>query len=239
MFQCNIRDITERKRTEDALALANRKLTLLSSITRHDIRNQLLVLEGYLDISKKFLDDPASIAEYIAKEEKIADTIARQISFSKDYEDMGAKVPTWQNVNRVIRRVITHLPMRNIRVDAEDSDLEVFADPLLEKVFYNLVDNALKYGGEQMTSLRVTTRADNGNLIIAVEDDGNGISAEDKKQLFTKGFGRHTGLGLYLSREILSITGITITENGEPGKGARFEMMVTEGAYRFPGMIKK
>jgi PAS domain S-box-containing protein len=238
MFQCNIRDITGRKRTEDALALANRKLALLSSITRHDIRNQLLALEGYLDISKKFLEDPASIAEFVAKEEKIADTIARQINFSRDYEEMGAKAPTWQNVTMIIRGVITHLPIRDIRVDAEDSDLEVFADPLLEKVFYNLIDNALNYGGEQMTSLHVTTRAENGNLIIAVEDNGNGISTEDKKQLFTKGFGRHTGLGLYLSREILSITGITITENGEPGKGARFEMLMPEGAYRFPGIIK-
>jgi signal transduction histidine kinase len=51
--------------------------------------------------------------------------------------------------------------------------------------------------------------------------------------LFTKGFGKHTGLGLYLSREILSITGITITENGEPGKGARFEMTVPDGSYRW------
>ena len=42
-----------------------------------------------------------------------------------------------------------------------------------------------------------------------------------------------TGFGLYLMRDILSITGITITETGEPGKGARFEMTVLKGAYRF------
>lgn len=66
-----------------------------------------------------------------------------------------------------------------------------------------------------------------------MEDDGEGISEEDKRQLFTRGYGRHTGLGLYLSREILSITGMTITETGEPGKGARFEIVVPEGGYRF------
>ena len=48
-----------------------------------------------------------------------------------------------------------------------------------------------------------------------------------------RGFGEHTGLGLFLSREILSITGITIAETSEPGKGARFEMIVPKGAYRF------
>jgi signal transduction histidine kinase len=86
-----------------------------------------------------------------------------------------------------------------------------------------------------MTSIRVKSREENGVLVITVEDDGNGISAEDKKQLFTKGFGRHTGLGLYLSREILSITGITITENGEPGKGARFGIIMPKGMWRIAG----
>jgi signal transduction histidine kinase len=46
------------------------------------------------------------------------------------------------------------------------------------------------------------------------------------------GFGKNNGLGLALSREILSITGITIKETGEPGKGARFEMTVPKGMYR-------
>jgi len=70
-------------------------------------------------------------------------------------------------------------------------------------------------------------------LTILCEDDGVGISAGDKKKLFTRGFGKNTGLGLFLSREIFAITGITITENGEPGKGARFEITVPKGMYRF------
>ena len=59
-----------------------------------------------------------------------------------------------------------------------------------------------------------------------------GITDGDKKKLFRKGFGKHTGLGLFLSREILAITNITITENGIPGKGARFEIMVPKGMWR-------
>jgi signal transduction histidine kinase len=84
-----------------------------------------------------------------------------------------------------------------------------------------------------MTFIRVASYESEGDLVITVEDDGNGIRMEDKKQLFTKGFGTHTGLGLYLSREILSITGISIIENGEPGNGARFEIRFPRGAYRF------
>jgi PAS domain S-box-containing protein len=232
IIQCNIRDITVRKQTEAALALIARKLNLLSSITRHDIKNQLLALQGYLDISKGFIHDPTRISEYVTKEEKIANTIAHMISFTKDYEDMGMKAPLWQNIYTVIGKVITYIPMRNIHVNTEDSELEIFADPLLERVFFNLIDNALIHGGEKMTSIQIKTREDNGELIITVDDDGNGIYAEDKKEVFTKGFGKRTGFGLSLSREILSITGITINENGEPGKGARFEMVVPKGRYR-------
>jgi signal transduction histidine kinase len=71
--------------------------------------------------------------------------------------------------------------------------------------------------------------------VIVCEDDGAGISGGDKKRLFEQGYGKHTGLGLYLSREILQITGITVTENSLPGSGARFEILVPKGAYRFNG----
>jgi signal transduction histidine kinase len=53
-------------------------------------------------------------------------------------------------------------------------------------------------------------------------------------KLFQNGFGKHTGLGLFLSREILSITGISISETGEPGKGACFEIRIPPGRYRYP-----
>jgi len=119
-------------------------------------------------------------------------------------------------------------------VDVDPKNLEIFADPLFEKVFYNLIENALRYGGTDMKTIRVSSQESDASLTIICEDDGIGITAEDKKRLFTKGFGKNTGLGLFLTREILSITGITITENGTLGKGARFEIIVPNGAYRFP-----
>ncbi|MCX6689119.1 MAG: HAMP domain-containing sensor histidine kinase [Methanoregula sp.] len=90
-----------------------------------------------------------------------------------------------------------------------------------------------------MKTIRVSSRESDRGLTIVCEDDGMGIPTEDKKRLFTKGFGKNTGLGLFLSREILAITGITITENGIPGKGARFEISVPKGAYRFTGNGEK
>jgi signal transduction histidine kinase len=58
------------------------------------------------------------------------------------------------------------------------------------------------------------------------------VAAHDKEKIFHPGFGKNTGFGLAISREILDISGITITENGKPGKGARFEITVPAGQFR-------
>jgi signal transduction histidine kinase len=93
------------------------------------------------------------------------------------------------------------------------------------------MDNAMRYGGK-ITTIRFSAEEQDGDRIIVCEDDGEGVPADDKEQIFERGFGKNTGLGLFLAREILSITGITIRETGEPGKGARFEMTVPKGAWR-------
>ena len=225
-------DIQGRRQAEDALLQVNRKLNLLSSITRHDINNQLFSLKAFLELSKETLEDPAQMSEYILKAERAADAIERQIVFTKEYQDLGVKAPAWQSVEECVEKARATLHLRDIRVLSEAGDPEVYADPLLEKVFYNLIDNALRYGGAGMTEIRITATESDSGFVIAVEDNGIGISSEDKKRLFERGFGKHTGLGLFLSKEILAITGITIMETGEPGKGARFEILVPKGAYR-------
>jgi len=227
------RSQTELKKSEDALSRSNQKLTILSSITRHDIKNQLNALSGYLELSKESGEDLPLITEYLEKGIGIVRTIESQIDFSKAYQDMGKTVPAWQNASGSVRRAIAALPMREVKVEVDRPDLFLYADPLFEKVFYNLIDNALRYGGDTLTKISVSSRETGQGLVIACEDDGAGITPTDKMHLFEQGFGKHTGLGLFLSREILSITGITITENGKPGSGARFEMNVPKGAYRF------
>jgi PAS domain S-box-containing protein len=227
-----IHDITGLKKTKEALTMANRKLNLLSGITRHDIRNQLMALKAYISLSDESLEDREQLADFLGRMDLIANNIERQIEFTRMYEDMGVKAPIWQNIDALVRNAASSLPVRNVRVEAGCPGLEIVADSLLEKVFYNLIDNALRYGGTAMTCITVSSQKTGFGMVILVEDDGAGISGEDKKRLFERGFGKHTGLGLFLSREILSITGITITETGEPGKGARFEILVPKGAYR-------
>ena len=110
---------------------------------------------------------------------------------------------------------------------------EIYVDPMFEKVFYNLIRNAVVYG-KTLTRITITGKPDGKDFLITCEDDGAGISEEDKSRLFTRGFGKQTGLGLFLSREILAITGLDIIENSEPGHGARFVIRVPGGSWRIP-----
>ncbi len=226
-------DITDRKRMEEALQRANRQLTLLTTITRHDIQNQLMVLKGYLDLSQDSQNEPETLSQYRAAEQQVVETIEQQILFTREFQELGAADPGWQNVHAHLLDAAGRLPIRDIVLDVGQKDLEIFADPLLEKVFYNLIDNALSHGGDGMRTIRVSSQESGEGLVIVFEDDGTGVPAEEKGKIFLRGFGRNTGLGLFLTREILSITGITITENGVPGKGARFEITVPRGGYRF------
>lgn len=227
-----LHDVTRMRDVENALRQANRQITLMTSITRHDIRNQLLALNGWLELSRASVDDPERMLELISRKQKIASVIGEQLDFTTFFDGMGIKAPAWQDVEAIVRQSALALPFTTTQLDIRVHGIGIFADPLLEKAFYNLLDNALRYGGEKMTSIQVSSRYDGDTLILVVEDDGVGIKDSDRQQLFTRGYGENTGLGLFLVREILAITGITIHETGSSGCGARFEIQVPAGKYR-------
>jgi PAS domain S-box-containing protein len=224
-------DITGRKQAENALALASRKLNILSSITRHDILNQLTALSGFLQLYHEVCKGDAKVQEYFKRLMGIIKVIGDQISFTKFYQDLGVEAPVWLRVQDVARKAEVASGFSGVRFTIRTGDLEIFADPLLEKVFFNLFDNANRHG-EQVTEIHVNSMFRDGECSIVVEDDGVGVPAADKERIFIRGVGKNTGLGLFLVREILSITGITIRETGVPGKGARFEIIVPAGACR-------
>jgi len=221
----------ELSRFSVALGIANKKLTLLSSITRHDINNQLTVLMGYLELLEMKQPD-SSFSDYFNKITSASERIQAMIQFTKTYEGIGVNAPIWQNTHELVNTAGKEVVLGDIKlVNDIPADMAMFADQLIVKVFFNLMDNAVRYGG-RITTIRFTVEKRDSDCVIVCEDDGNGIPAEDKEKIFERGFGKNTGLGLFLSREILSITGITIKETGEPGKGARFEMTVPKGMYR-------
>jgi PAS domain S-box-containing protein len=225
-----LEDITERRIAEQAVIEANHKLNLLNSITRHDVANQLTILQGYAQIASMKKGDPV-IADYLAKILTAADTIARQIEFTRTYQELGVRAPAWISVEGVITHVES---LVTVKFSGTCRGIEVFADPMLERVFFNLFDNAVRHG-VRVTEITVRCEREPNGILVIVEDNGTGIPAAEKEKIFERGVGKNTGLGLFLVREILSITGINIKETGVYGKGARFEISVPEGKYRYNG----
>jgi PAS domain S-box-containing protein len=223
-------DITERKKAEEALRSANRQLTLLTGITRHDILNKISVINGFLTIAEGKSQDEA-MHGFLKRIRDATSAIQLQIEFTRVYEALGTHEPQWTALEPVLPR--GQVPPA-VTLVADVKDILVYADPMLEKVFANLLDNSLRHG-ERVTAIRVSARISGGDLAITWEDNGVGIAADEKEQIFERGFGKNTGFGMFLGREILSLTGISICESGEPGTGARFEIRVPKGTYRIAG----
>lgn len=225
-----LHDVTDLMQAEHSLREANRKLRLLSDITRHDIKNKLTSLLGLLDLSRHKNDNPL-MQENLDRLVTIAETISEQIEFTRDYQELGILEPRWSDVHEMVGAAASGVDLAKIQLSHDNDHVEIYADPLVEKVFYNLIDNAVRYG-KTITRISISAGEVPEGCRILVEDDGIGIPAGDKEKIFGRGFGTNTGFGLFLTREILAITGISIHETGEPGKGARFEILVPKNAFR-------
>ncbi|WP_319580276.1 ATP-binding protein [uncultured Methanospirillum sp.] len=226
----NIRDITKRKHAEDALHLVNQKLLLLSGITRHDILNQLTALYFYLNEIKEKGIDP-EIFDNVKSAYQISRIIQEQIQFTSDYQDLGLNEPKWLSLNSNYQKAMSSFADQNISFSFEGQDYEIYTDPLLERVFYNLIDNSIRHG-QHVSTITVRTFTKDDCLVVRYEDDGAGIEPDNKNRVFERGFGKNTGFGMFLIHEILSITGIQIKENGVFGVGVLFDIIVPIGKFR-------
>lgn len=220
-------DITERKQIEENLTQVHSRLQLMNSITRHDIRNKASIISGYLTLME---DSGVSseVAALIGPMHAAIGAIKGQVEFSKIYQDIGSKRPEWICILDILKML--QIP-ESTTLSIEIPELELYADPMLEKVFENLLDNSIRHGGD-VHSIRVWADNRKDRLIVVWEDDGIGIPEDEKTVIFDRGYGKNTGLGLYLICNILAITGLTISETGEFGKGARFEISCYLGSYR-------
>jgi signal transduction histidine kinase len=109
--------------------------------------------------------------------------------------------------------------------------LEIYCAPLIERVFINFLENARDHG-TTVTRVKISFRSEQDIGILIVEDDGIGVQQDKKEVIFSQGYGTKTKFGLYHSREILGMTGITIKETGQEGRCGRFELKIPKEGYR-------
>ena len=225
-----VKEIDERRKVENALHQINAKLNLVSSIARHDILNRLTVIYGIISLLQEGIADPR-FSDYLKKAEESAIAIRRQIEFTGDYKNMGLEKADWQDVNDSLRQSCENVDLKGVTLDVFTNNLEIFADPWLNKVFFNLIDNTLRYA-KHVTKISVSFRESEDGLDLFFEDNGIGIQFDEKEKIFERGYGKNIGYGLFMAREILAITELTIRETGEPGNGARYEIHIPKRYYR-------
>jgi len=228
-----VQDVTDNKRMQEALQLARGKMGLLNTITFQDIQAGIFSLAAYVELMKKGAT-PDEQTAYLEKMTAILRRISGSLKLAQDYQDLGITPPRWQNGQQVFLFAISHLDIREITRKGDLDGVEVFADPLLERAFYSLMESILKLG-VHVTWIALDYVETSSGLLITIAADGESVPPDEKEQIFERDAGNSTGQGLFLVQQIFSITGITIRESGEPGKGMLFEIHVPTGAYHLTG----
>lgn len=243
------RDISERKKSEVELLESSRKieemnekLRVVGSLTRHDVRNKLSTVTGYSYLLRKKHGNLPDVVKALDLMEQAVAQSVKIFEFARMYEQLGVEKLSPIDVGRFIEQSLELFsePLR-FKVINNCQGLSVLADSFLRQLFYNLLDNTQKYG-QKATHARIHYNISEGdNLQLIYEDDGVGISAENKPLLFREGFstGGSTGFGLFLIKRMMDVYDWSIQEVGEAGKGAKFIIIIPahskkgEAAYSF------
>jgi PAS domain S-box-containing protein len=224
------RDITRRKRIDLA------KSETISAVS-HELRSPLTSVKGFtstlLNKWDRLDDDTKKHLLYTIDTD--ADRVTRLIGELLDVSRLEAgrlhlrrqMVCIVQVVRTVVHRVGPLSSKHTIETDFPETFPEVYADPdKIQQVLTNLVENAVKYtpGGR----VQVTGSYADGVVQVAVADEGEGIPAEHRHQVFNKFFRRiggsptGTGLGLYITKGLVEAHGGRIWVDEAPGGGAVF-----------------
>lgn len=224
-------DIADQKRLETALATTNQKLNLMNSLTRHDVLNNITGLLGLVDMMGELAKEHDALV-MLSEIRGLIITIKDQIIFTRDYQDVGVKSPQWQSLCQSIQYASSTTALDRVVLKMPSVDYRIYADPFFGRVFYNLIDNSIRHGGSVRDILVDTEQAGDGSLIIRYHDDGIGVPPDEKEMIFKQGYGKHTGFGLFIIREILAITGMTIRETGTFRSGVLFEITVPKESWQ-------
>jgi PAS domain S-box-containing protein len=211
------RDITDRKR-------ASEKLKVVGKLTRHDVRNKLSVIMGYLDLVTMGLEKSQPVDDYLGRIRDTTYQVVKILNFAADYERLGIEERRSIGVSESFKTALSMFSIQGIKVNDQCEGTVVQADSMLSRVFYNFIDNTLKHGGE-VTEIKIYVE-EGENLKITYQDDGAGIPYEKKEKIFL-GEIEKTGVhGLNLINRIIESYGWTIKEVGVPGKGVEFVITV-------------
>ena len=223
----------ENEELQARVEFLTKKLNLVGSVTRHDVLNQLTAIMGYNELLGMMIQDPKH-KSFLDKEKMAIEKIRRQFQFAKDYQNIAVEPPRWQNIRNACTRVSEDFDLKGTKIIPGTGSAVILADSQFEKVLHHIFSNALVHG-VNATEIRITLREEGDGGVLIIENNGAGIPEGDKQKIFERGYGKGNGWGLFLAREILAITGMTIAETGDPAGGVRFEIRLPRGSFRLQG----
>ena len=218
-----IRDITEIKKAQEKLKALNEKLEVVGRLTRHDVNNKLATVRANVYLAKQGLTGDSQALQYLSEIDSAVGQAELVFDFARVYEMLGVEALEYVNVEDAVEGACKQFSDLKVKVVNDCGGLRVLADSMLSRLLYNFVDNSLKHG-EKVTRIRVYYEEAKDKLRLIYEDDGVGIPEAEKEKIFEQGYGKGSGLGLYMIMKMCEVYGWTIKETGKPNKGARFIM---------------
>ena len=218
---------------QETIQKNSKQYQVLSTLTRHDLLNSLTALYGYLDLLK---DQEPGSAEIVSRIEQTATSMYRQISGSGNLLIPGSSTRKWLNIGYIIDSAAAGFDLTYISLENNLHGMEIYGDPLISKVIYNLLENAIRHG-KVVNKISCGYFCEGLDLVWYISDNGTGIPDAQKDAIFRPSYGSNSGLGLYLSEQILSSCKMRIEESGEYGTGASFCIRVPPPLHRHNKMI--
>ncbi len=224
-----LRDITGRVESEE-------RQDLLHSLLRHDLKNKVTVMDGYLDLLKGS-ELSGEQGEYLEKLQKVCEDSDDLIEKVRTLRKIGEEEESRKtNLNSILEDVVeerkTQAEEKDIELSYKKCEEVVYGGPLLEELFSNLVENSIKHSGCGL--IRISCDVDGEDLIVNVEDDGCGISDEDKREVLERGVSKGdtggSGLGMFLVRQIAEGYGGGMEVKDSELGGAKFEIRLKRGS---------
>jgi signal transduction histidine kinase len=207
----------------------HRELELYASLLRHDLRNDIGVIVGNIEILKMTLTDRDEMLEQIiASNEAVCSRMMNLLNVFGRAAGIADTNPVImiEKIAEQAREVSIGMKV-TVKIDKDAEGAKIPESKLLPLVFDNLLRNAAIHAGES-PNVQITIERQNRLLRIIVADDGPGVAEEVRDYLFEKGVStRGGGLGLYLSRHVVETMGGRIQLiDSELGMGATFELIL-------------
>lgn len=206
-------------------------LVLLTRLLRHDIRNDMMAINGHADLMAEHVTPEGQDSlEVISRRSDAtvrlledADTLIETLDQAREYDHV--------DLSSVLTEEITSIadsyPTVEVQTDVPE-DLVVVADGLVHQLFSNLLENAVAHNDPDDLTIRVDASHNGGTIDVIVADDGSGIPEEIREDCFELGEqgagSAGDGLGLYIVSRLADVYGGTVSLADHPDWGARFKV---------------